>query len=419
MNWRGMEALPAGLIAGLLGVGFAIDLPSGADEIPAAAAQLWPGFRGAGGSAHAVHASPPTTWDAKEGKNLVWKTAIARHGMSSPVVCGGRVFITAADHHVRQVLCHDATTGQQLWNHDVSAVPEGELPFVLEETGYASPTPVTNGRLLAAIFATGELVCVDTDGNRVWITQLGIPGNHYGHASSLIGNEKLVFVQFDQKEHQQLLAFDFATGKPLWQANRRAISWSSPILVDNSGRPELILSNSREVDSYDPDTGNHLWRMECLAGEVASSAAYADGVVFVASEGSAATAIDISNHDAGPKILWQWEKSLPDAASLLATRDFLIIPTGFGTVTCLAAKTGKVQWEHEFDRGFSSSPILADNRVHIVDLAGTTQIFKLGKDFNPVGTASLGEEAYATPAFVGDRVYLRGLQHLFCVGLGK
>ena len=78
---------------------------------------------------------------------------------------------------------------------------------------------------------------------------------------------------------------------------------------------EVILTNSEGVDSYDPETQKHLWQVECLNGEVASSAAYADGVVFVASDGATATAIDISKHDAGPKILWQWDESLPDAAS--------------------------------------------------------------------------------------------------------
>lgn len=382
----------------------------------------WPSFRGAGSHGRTSDADPPITWNGKNGENgenVLWKTAIRRHGMSSPVVSGSRLFLTAADEEIRQVLCFDTNTGKLLWHHDVAGIPglpAQELPEVLEETGYASPTAVTDGRHVAAVFGTGELVCVNHDGERIWARHLGVPKNHYGHASSLICHGDHVIVQLDQKDDAKVLAFDFTSGKPVWQVKRGELSWSSPILVDNGGRTELVLTNSENVTGYDPKTGKRLWTVECLAGEVASSAAYADGVVFVANDGATATAVDISNHDEGPKILWQWDDALPDAASLLATKDYVILPTSFGVVTCFEAKTGNVCWEHEFDVGFYSSPILVNDRVYIVDTAGTMQIFKMDRKFEQVGKAELGEKTYATPAFVGDRIYLRGLMHLFCVG---
>lgn len=378
----------------------------------------WPSFRGAGGLGHAVDANPPLSWSSKDRKNILWKTAIAMHGMSSPVVSGNRLFLTAADDTVRQVLCYDTNTGKLLWHHDVGGLPESPepgLPHVLEETGFAAPTAVTDGRYVAAVFATGELVCLNVRGERVWAKHLGIPKNHYGHASSLTAYENLVIVQYDQKQDSKLLAYDFASGKPAWQVKRGAISWSSPILVDNSGRKEVVLTNTKGVDSYDPKTGTHLWHLECLRGEVASSAAYADGVVFVASEGATATAIDIRKHDVAPKILWQWDKALPDAASPVANKDFLILATGFGVVSCLDVKTGKVLWDHEFGEGFYSSPILVKDRVYLIDLSGRMQIFKMDKEFELLGVSELGEAAYATPALVGDRIYLRGVTHLFCI----
>jgi outer membrane protein assembly factor BamB len=232
----------------------------------------------------------------------------------------------------------------------------------------------------------------------------------------LIFDDELLFVQYDQKEDSKLLAFKMATGKPAWQAERDEMSWSSPILVDNHGRAELILTDSKSVTSYNPKTGERYWRVECLDGEVASSAAYAGSYVFVANEGAAASAIDISNHKEKSIIRWRWDKALPDAASPLANKDFLILPTAYGVVTCLDSKTGKVFWEHEFRNGFSSSPILVDDSVYITDLSGNTYVFKLGESFELLGESDIGEPAYATPAFVGDRIYLRGLTHLFCVG---
>ena len=379
----------------------------------------WAGFRGPGANGHAVHANPPLNWSAKEGRNVLWKTKIPKHGMSSPVVWGSRLFLTGADDSTRQVYCYDTDTGKLLWQHDVKGLPgsppDGKLPDVLDETGFAAPTATTNGRYVAAIFGTGELVCVNMKGERVWAKHLGIPRNHYGHASSLISHRNLLIVQYDQTDNSQLLAFDLASGSPAWQVKRGAISWSSPILVDNRGRMELILTNGKAVDSHDPKNGERLWHVECLGGEVAPSAAYANGVVFVANEGATATAIDIGNHGSEPKILWQWDETLPDAASPLANEDYLILPTGFGVVTCLDTKTGKVFWEHEFDEGFYSSPILVKDRVYIIDLSGAMQIFKMDDAFELLGVSEIGEAAYATPAFVDGRIYIRGITHLFCI----
>ena len=379
----------------------------------------WTGFRGPGGNGQAAHANPPLNWSVKEGKHILWKTKVPKHGMSSPVIWGNQLFLTGADDSTRQLYCYDTDTGKLLWQHDVEGLPgspaDGKLPEVLDETGFAAPTATTNGRYVAAVFGTGELVCVNMKGQRVWAKHLGIPENHYGHASSLISHRNLLIVQYDQTEDSQLLAFDLASGNPAWQVTRGAISWSSPILVDNKGRMELILTNSKAVDSYDPKDGRLLWHVECLGGEVAPSAAYADGVVFVANERATATAIDIGNHGSEPKILWQWDETLPDAASPLANEDCLILPTGFGVVTCLDGKTGKVFWEHEFDEGFYSSPILVKDRVYLIDLSGAMQIFKMGDTFELLGTSEIGEDAYGTPAFVDGRIYIRGIIHLFCI----
>jgi outer membrane protein assembly factor BamB len=385
--------------------------------------KYWTNFRGPAANGLASHASPPLDWNAEDAKNVLWKTELTKHGMSSPVIWENRLFLTGADDLSRQIYCFETDAGKLLWQHDVDGVPgspaDGKLPEVLAETGFAAPTATTDGRYVAAIFATGELVCVNMEGARIWARHLGIPQNSYGHASSLISHKDLLFVQYDQKDNSKLLALDLATGEHVWHVKRGVISWSSPILVDNKGRLELILTNCKAVDSYEPKTGKLLWHVECLGGEVAPSAAYADGIVFVASEHSTASAIDVGNHRSEPKILWQWDETLPDAASLLAADDYLIVPTGFGVVSCLDAKTGDRFWEHEFDIGFYSSPILVNDRVYIIDLAGTMQVFRMDDEFELLGTAEIGEDAYATPAFVGDRVYLRGLTHLFCVEAPK
>lgn len=380
----------------------------------------WPSFRGFGSNGHAAEANPPLMWSAKTSQNIVWKTLLAKQGMSSPVVWQKQIFLTGADEESRDIYCFDTETGKLQWEHAVSNLPdspaEGTIPNVLAETGFAAPTVTTNGRFVAAIFATGELVCVNMKGERIWAKHLGVPINHYGHASSLLCDQDLLFVQYDQKTDSKLFAFDMATGENVWQAARSDLSWSSPILVENDGRAELILTDNKTLTSYNPKTGERYWQVECLAGEVAPSPTYSDGVVFVAVEGAVAAAIDIRNHDAEPQILWQWDQSLPDSASPIANQDYLIVPTAFGVVTCLDAKTGKSLWEHEFNQGFSSSPIVTTDRVYISDLSGNTHVFRMNHTFELLGEADLNEPVYATPAFVGKRIYIRGLSHLICVG---
>jgi outer membrane protein assembly factor BamB len=377
----------------------------------------WPTFRGPNGLGHAPHADPPLQWSAAEGTGVLWKLALPKHGMSSPVAWRDRIFLTGADEDTRQVYCVDADSGELLWQHDVNGVPgspeNGKIPEVLEQTGYAAPTPATNGKYVAAIFATGELVCVDFQGKRRWVKHLGMPRNHYGHASSLLCNEELLFVQYDQKENSQLLALEITSGRTVWHAKRGSLSWSSPLLAKNNGRIELILTNSKAVEGYDPTSGKSLWRVECLAGEIASSAAYANGTVFVANEGAPASAIDISSPET--KIRWRWDEALPDTASLVANDKYLIIPTAFGVVSCLDVKSGNMLWEHQFDEGFCSSPILVNDRVYIIDFSGMAQIFKMEDEFELLGTAEVGEPVYATPAFVDNKIYVRGLAHLFCI----
>ena len=117
------------------------------------------------------------------------------------------------------------------------------------------------------------------------------------------------------------------------------MSWSSPILAENKGRTELILTDSKGVEGYDPTSGKSLWRLECLKGEVASSAAFANGIVFVANEGAVASAIDISSPD--KKTLWQWDGALPDSASPVANENYLIMPTAVWSGHLSGCKDGK------------------------------------------------------------------------------
>jgi hypothetical protein len=153
--------------------------PATVAELPPGA---WPAFRGAGGIGIST-SDFPTQWDTT--RNILWKTPIPLPGNSSPIVCAGKVFLTGGSPQRREVYCLDAATGSLLWTKLVG--PEaGPKPKLAADTGWAPSTMATDGQRVFAIFPTGYLACLDLAGKELWIKNLGLPDNIYGHASSLI-----------------------------------------------------------------------------------------------------------------------------------------------------------------------------------------------------------------------------------------
>ena len=380
----------------------------------------WSNFRGPCGLAIASGKDYPTGWDTASGSNILWKSPVLREGASSPVVWSNRLIITGADTEIREVFCYESETGELLWRHAVSDI-EGSpetLPSVSEETGYAAPTPATDGERVFALFAMGDLVCLDMqNGFRLWGKNISVPQNHYGHASSLMVYGNKLLVQYDDNSSPRLIAFDVQTGEMSWSVLRSAISWASPICVNTGKRTELILVNSEEVSSYNPVTGSMYWSVKCLGGEVAVSPAFWNGMVFVANEGAVACGIKITEGDSyiQPKIIWKYENNLPDVASLLVISNRFFMASSGGTITCLDSSTGTLLWEHEFGDGFYASPVFADGLIYALDRKGTMHIFRCADKYEPVGEGKIREEAVATPAFVHSRIFIRGKKNLFCI----
>jgi outer membrane protein assembly factor BamB len=375
----------------------------------------WPGFRGPEGNGIASHANAPLSWDGETMAGIRWKVRVPRPGNSSPVVWKERVFVTGGDDQTREVYCFSSVNGKLLWRHDVRvpATTSQPEPDIDAETGYAAPTPACDGRRVFAIFPTGELVCLDLEGNRVWAKNLGVPQNHYGHASSLITHDGMLYVQYDGKEG--LLALDNETGELVWKVKRDRLTWSSPICVNTGRRRELIVADNERVTSYAPRDGRELWSHDCLYGEVGPSPAHAAGRVFVATEYSPAAGIIAHDPDAGDssRILWRWDEDLPNTASPVATERCVFFATAGGAVGCVDAATGSTHWSKTFDNGFYSSPLIAGERVYLMDRTGIMRIFAADTEYRSIGAPSLGEPSVATPAILDGFMIVRGDHHLF------
>jgi outer membrane protein assembly factor BamB len=376
----------------------------------------WPNFRGPGGFGIAFTREAPREWDGASGSNIKWQVPLPRSGFNSPVVWDNLVFLSEADSQVQEVLCFDAENGEILWSAQVVDIPGSPAspPAVTDDTGYAAPTMATDGEYVFALFATGDLICLDFEGNKIWARSLGVPDNHYGHSSSLLTFNRKLLIQYDQSQGSRVLALDTATGETVWQTARDDVltSWASPILVSHNNTQQLILQANPFVKAYDPETGAELWSVECLMGEIGASPAYDGGKVFAANQFAVLAAIDLATE----QIVWEAYDDLPDASSPAAGNGYLFVATAYGVITCYETEQGSVLWQHEFEEGSYSSPIMVGDLVYLMSRAGVTYIFKAGPEFELVASPELGEPSDCTPAFVGSRIYIRGRDHLFCIG---
>ena len=380
----------------------------------------WPSFRGPGSLGQAHFTKAPVDWDVEAGTGIRWKVDLPLPGGNSPVVWGDKVFVSGADEESREVYCLDTETGEMLWKRTLEPF-EGtpsESPSVNEETGQAAPTMVAHGDQVFAMFANGDVVSYDVDGNFVWGRNFGIPNNHYGHSSSLLAFGRLLYIQLDQMSGAKLIALDAATGESVWVKKRELISWASPILAQTPFGAQVILVSEENVDAYDPETGELIWSQACLGGEVAPSPAYSDGLVFAANEYAMATAIQLTGSADGvqSEILWQYDNYLPEVSSPVGDGERFYFATSVGDLVCLDAKTGEELWVEEVDEGFYSSPVLVGDRLYILDREGTMYIVRAASEYELLGSPSMGEPTFATPAFMDGRIYVRTEENrLYCI----
>jgi outer membrane protein assembly factor BamB len=407
------------------GDGPGIDVASGPDETDVPESQRWPAFRGPGGMGVAAAGDYPLKWDAATGENIVWKTKTPLPGYSSPVVWGKHVLATGADLRRRKLFCFDRSNGILEW--ECTIITRVRLPErfkVPEDTGLAAPTPATDGRRVYVFYGTNELAAVDLAGRLVWAKWLGEPDHPYGVSTSPILHEHegktRVILQHDQSEKSFLYAFDAATGAEVWKKKRELPgSWATPIVVVAGGRKELITCGVPWVISYNPVTGEELWRADVLDGDIAPSPVYADGMVYTVTDHAQLAAIRTGGKGdvTETRVAWTYDEELPDASSPVTDGRLYIHATSAGFVICLDAKTGKEVWTKRFKRRmFWSSTTLVGGRVYVADAKGVTSVFPLAREFKLAGTGAVGERVYATPAFVEGRIYMRGKEHLFCIG---
>ncbi|MEN8231046.1 MAG: PQQ-binding-like beta-propeller repeat protein, partial [Bacteroidota bacterium] len=356
-------------------------------------------FRGFQGLGVSYHKNIPQSWNGSTGENIKWKVAISKHGYNSPVIWGDKLFVSGGDSQSRVVSCYNRHTGQLLWEREVKDIPGSPAtpPRVSDDTGLAAPTMVVDGNRVYAIFATGDVIAFDLDGNKVWGRNLGVPNNHYGHSSSLQLWENKLVIQYDTNAKGRMLALNTTNGETIWDVERPVhISWASPALIEVNGKMQVVTTSDPYVSGHDLESGAELWKVEAMMGEVGPSVAYEDGLVFATNEYARLIAV---KPEPGAGFTWEDDEYLSEAASPVAYGGLLYVATSYGVLVCYDTKTGEKQWEKEFNDGFYSSPMIADGKLYIIDLAGVTHILKADRTGAVLGEPELGEGGFALPVF--------------------
>jgi outer membrane protein assembly factor BamB len=343
------------------------------------------------------------------------------------VIWGDRIFIASADEQTREVYAFDRMTGEKLWTCACPFVePDAEQAELSEETGYAPSTMVTDGRRVYSIFPNADVFAISADSGEVaWSKALGLPENHYGHATSLEMAGRLLFVQLDQgmadEELSALYAFDGASGEEVYRVDRPVdASWTTPVVIRAVQPAQLLLSATPYLISYNPKDGTENWRAEVVEGELAPSQIYAGGLVFTVSPymEMAAVRIDGSGDVTETNVAWLADNGVPDITSPVASEELYWTATTDGTVTCYEIASGEELWQEETDLELYASPSLVGDQLLLVSSEGLLMTIQAGREYAAVGEFDIGERVMASPAFQDGMMYIRSMQSLMGFEIG-
>lgn len=387
--------------------------------------QDWPGWRGPtrDGQAQAGQRAP-VKWSETE--NVVWRAAIRGRGHSSPTVVGNRVYVTTADTVAEEqvVLCLDRATGKAVWE---TVVHKGKLDQGgHRNTSQASSTAAWDGERLYVNFLNDKAVhttALDAAGKIVWQQRVAEFVTHQGFGSSPVVHDSVVLVTADHRGGGKVAGLDRRTGKTLWQDERPKIAnYSSPALVTAAGRAQVVVAGCNLVASYDPLTGKKLWELEGSTEETVVTAV-TDGSRVYASGGYPKNHVVAVEADGSKRIAWQNGARLY-VPSMLVREGHVYAVLDAGQAVCWQSETGEELWREKVDKDFYSSPVMVGDRIYATSLRGVTSVFEATpQHFKMIAQNELGDEAFASPAICGNRVYLRSAkkgdprqEYLWCIG---
>lgn len=425
-------------------------IAAAADKGDLAAQGNWPQWRGPLGTGVAPEANPPLEWSERESQNIRWKTEIPGRGHSTPIVWGDRIFLTAAipvgkalpprysqapgahdnvpvTHRQKfVVIAVDRPTGRVVWQQTMRELLPHEGHH---ETGsFASSSPVTDGEHVYAFFGSYGLYCLDFDGKEIWHADFGLmqPLHGHGEGSSPALYGDTLIVNCDHEGKSFVAALDKLTGEERWRMPRDEVtSWSSPIVIERAGRPQVIVNGTNRMRGYDLETGKILWECGGLSSNIVASPVYSAGIVFAGSsyEKRALLALRIDGAQGDVtgtnRVAWTRHQGTPYVPSPLLYGDALYFLGHYqGVLSRVNASTGKDQPGSFRLAGIHdvyASPVAAANRIYVTDRDGTTLVLSHAEKLKVLAENRLEDRINASASIAGREFFLRGERYLYCI----
>jgi outer membrane protein assembly factor BamB len=431
-------------------------------------AENWTQFRGANQNGIAG-SDCPISWEVTENssKNILWRVAMEGEGWSSPIIWGDAVFLTAAvpiedgtqasskpveysggggtrrndltqTTYRYEVICLDAATGMTRWR-SIACERRPPMPRHSSNT-YATETPITDGERIYAYFGMTGVYCFDMQGSLLWEKDLGSFEMRagWGTSSSPVLFEGKLFVQVDNEEQSFLTGLDAKTGEQVWRVDRYERSqYSSPIVWQNSLRNELIVGGLF-YRSHDPETGELLWQLDMEKGRSsATPLAVGDrlycgtelrarggdddggGFLFSVKPGGSGDIAPPDGATASEFIDWKIDNSSIQMASpAICDGRLYFLERQSGQVHCINATTGELEYRERIRgaRAFWASPLTSGDRVYCLDASGTTHVIASGPEYRLLSSNGIDEQAWSSPTVANGKLYLRTIDHLYCIG---
>jgi outer membrane protein assembly factor BamB len=380
------------------------------------AADDWRQWRGPLGNGVAPEAKLPAKLDAQ---SIAWAIDLPGRGLSSPIIVGERVFVTATT-GVKQdrlhVLCFNLGTGALRWERQFWATGR---TMTHEKIGGAAPTPASDGQRVYAFYSSNDCLALDFDGNLVWFRGLGRDypnaSNSLGMSSSLVAADGVVVAQVENDSESFTAGLDALTGENRWKLDRpKKANWTSPTLLQGAaGKPLVALQSSKGLVGVDLVSGAVVWNYSEGASTVPSTTV-SDGKLYVPSNGL--TVLEPGT-GAAPKQLWRSAQLRPGTASPLVLGSRVFTLNDGGILSCGDIADGKRLWQLRLKGPFSSTPLAAGGLLYCVSEKGVVQVVDPAKpEGEVVSELDLGQEILGTPAIAGGSLFIRSDRKLWRIG---
>ena len=384
-----------------------------------ARAEDWPEFRGPTGQGLSTEHGLPLEWS--EFRHIVWKSEVPGSGWSSPVVGGGRVWLTSAidgRSTSLRVLAFDVDTGRLVVNTEVVKGAGG--PPLNPKNSHASPTPILDGDRVYVHFGADGTGAVTTAGDVVWKTRFPYESQH-GNGGSPALYHDLLIISCDGSDTAFVVALDTRTGKVRWKTPRREAAdqaYSTPLVIRVGDKDQVVSAGAYRAAAYDPQTGKEIWRVSYADGfSNVPRPVFGHGLVYIGTGFNTPYLLAVRPDGTGDitktHIAWTMRRAAPLTPSPVLVGDELYVVNDVGILSCLDAKTGELQWIQRIDGNYSASPVFADGRIYFQSEEGVTTVIEPGKTFRKLATNTLDEATLASMAVSGGSIFIRTDRHLY------